>query len=92
MKIINGILLSSLLLMSGCNSVIDEDVSFSEFVLRSIKAYQDIESFSLGIEYKDADKEYDIKYDYNYNDRLRDRIAKIEKYYYGGKNEKRSKY
>ena len=69
MKIINGILLSSLLLMSGCNSVIDEDVSFSEFVLRSIKAYQDIESFSLGIEYKDVDKEYDIKYDYNYKDK-----------------------
>ena len=55
--------------MSGCNSVVDEDVSFSEFVLRSIKAYQDIESFSLGIEYKDADKEYDIKYDYNYKDK-----------------------
>ena len=68
MKIINGILLSSLLLMCGCNNI--ENISFDDYVMRSVREYQNVTSFSLQINSETEDYKSFQTYDYDYKNKI----------------------
>ena len=68
MKIINGILLSSLLLMCGCNNI--ENISFDDYIMRSVREYQNVTSFSLQINSETEDYKSFQTYDYDYKNKI----------------------
>ena len=68
MKIINGILLSSILLMCGCNKV--NNISFDDYVMRSIREYQNVNSFSLQINNETDDYKSYQTYDYDFKNKI----------------------